>query len=77
MNDFLVFNVIFKYKNWRFLYEKSFEELEGTDLIIYCIYECGDQNHAYDVPLPKIFPSLGSGGGFRKKKRDDDENKFA
>ena len=57
--------------------KKSFDELEGLDLIVDCIYEGGTRGDAGDDPLPKLFPSLGSGGGFRKKKRDDDAGKFA
>lgn len=55
----------------------SFEELEGADLIVDCIYEGGNKNNLSSEPLTKLFPSLGSGGGFRKVKRKDNPRKFA
>lgn len=57
--------------------KKSFEELEGSDLIIDCIYEGGNQNNLADDPLSKIFPKCGNMGGFRKVHRNDDRTKPA
>lgn len=51
--------------------KKSFEELEGADLIIDCIYEGGNQKNAGDDPLHKLFPKCGTQGGFRKVNRKD------
>ena len=57
--------------------KKSFEELEGTELIIDCIYEGGTQpNHSAD-PLHYIFPKCGVSGGFRKVNRNDGSGKPA
>ena len=55
----------------------SFEDLEGADLIIDCIYEGGDAGNKSSEPLPKLFPKCGNGGGFRKVNRKDDKNKPA
>lgn len=49
--------------------KKSFEELEGADLIIDCIYEGGKQKNVGDDPLHKLFPKCGTQGGFRKVNR--------
>lgn len=55
----------------------SFDNLEGSDLIIDCIYEGGNQpNHAAE-PLSKIFPKCGVSGGFRKVNRNDGSGKPA
>ena len=34
----------------------NFNELEGAELIIDCIYEGGNQKNLADDPLSKIFP---------------------
>lgn len=57
--------------------KKSFEELEGADLIIDCIYEGGNQKNAGDDPLHKLFPKCGTQGGFRKVNRKDNSKKPA
>ncbi len=44
----------------------NFNELEGAELIIDCIYEGGNQKNLADDPLSKIFPKCGNMGGFRK-----------
>lgn len=56
---------------------KRFDELDGVDLIVDCIYEGGTQGNAGDDPLSKIFPRCGTSGGFRKVTRYDDNEKFA
>ena len=57
--------------------KKTFNELEGAELIIDCIYEGGTQpNHAAD-PLHYIFPKCGVNGGFRKVNRKDGSGKPA
>lgn len=56
----------------------SFKEVKGADLIVDCIYEGGTEyNDLRDEPLRRLFPSLGTGGGFRKVKRKDGSGKFA
>ena len=55
--------------------KKSFEELEGADLIIDCIYEGGNQKNVGDDPLHKLFPKCGTQGGFRKVNRKDNSKK--
>ena len=56
----------------------GFDELEGADLYIDCIYEGGSENkHAGDEPLHILLPKCGTGGGFRKVNREDDSEKPA
>lgn len=55
----------------------NFNELEGAELIIDCIYEGGNQKNLADDPLSKIFPKCGNMGGFRKVHREDDRSKPA
>ena len=41
----------------------GFDELEGADLYIDCIYEGGSENkHAGDEPLHILLPKCGTGG---------------
>ena len=44
----------------------SFEDLNGADLIIDCIYEGGSQSDLSAEHLSKIFPKFRIVGGFRK-----------
>lgn len=48
----------------------SFDELEGSDLIIDCVYEGGTNKNLSSEPLPKLFPKCGNRGGFRKVNRN-------
>lgn len=38
----------------------SFDELEGSDLIIDCVYEGGTNKNLSSEPLPKLFPKCGN-----------------
>lgn len=50
----------------------SFDDLEGADLIIDCVYEGGNTyKNVKDDPLHKLFPRCGNLGGFRKVDRSD------
>lgn len=60
-----------------FFMKISFDELEGADLIIDCIYEGGSQPNLSAEPISKIFPKCGVNGGFRKVNRDDGTGKPA
>ena len=55
----------------------SFDDLEGADLIIDCIYEGGNQGGTRADPLSKLFPKCGNLGGFRKVNRADGSGKPA
>lgn len=55
----------------------SFDELEGSDLIIDCVYEGGNQGNTSADPLSKLFPKCGNLGGFRKVNRTDGSGKPA
>lgn len=55
----------------------SFDNLEGADLIIDCIYEGGNQGNTSADPLSKLFPKCGNLGGFRKVNREDGSGKPA
>ena len=55
----------------------SFDNLEGSELIIDCIYEGGSENNLSAEPLHKLFPKCGVNGGFRKVNRDDGSGKPA
>lgn len=57
--------------------KRSFEELEGADLIVDCIYEAGAKTNWGGEPLIKLFPKLGTAGGIRKYRRDDNHDKQA
>ena len=57
--------------------KKSFDDLEGADLIIDCIYEGGNQGGTRADPLSKLFPKCGNLGGFRKVNRADGSGKPA
>lgn len=55
-----------------------FEEVEGADLIVDCIYEGGTEFHDLrDEPLTKLFPKCETSGGFRTNLRDDESGKLA
>lgn len=55
----------------------SFEELDGADLIVDCIYEGGNPNDWSGEPLKKLFPKCGVAKGFRTVRREDKSGKFA
>ena len=55
----------------------SFDQLEGAELIIDCIYEGGTQPNLSAEPISKIFPKCGVNGGFRKVNRADGSGKPA
>lgn len=58
----------------------SFEDLEGADLIVDCIYEGGNPNNWSGEPLRKLLPkgaTGGTGGGFRRVNRKDGTGKPA
>lgn len=57
--------------------EIEFNNLQGTDLVIDCIYKGGTAGNVGDDPLSKIFPQLGNMSGFRKKARNDNSGKLA
>lgn len=49
-----------------------FDDLEGSDLIIDCIYEGGKRyKNVKDEPLHVLFPKCGNLGGFRRVDRED------
>lgn len=54
----------------------EFDDLINSDLFIDCVYKGGKNNNVGDDPLSKLL-GTGNSGGFRKRKRDDDGNKFA
>ena len=55
----------------------EFNDLEGRDLIIDCIY-CGDNTHGNinDEPLHKLFPKCGNQGGFRPVYKIDENGRY-
>lgn len=57
--------------------EVEFEDLQGSDLVVDCVYKGGRAGNVGDDPLSKIFPKLGNQSGFRKVKRNDNSGKFA
>lgn len=54
----------------------EFNDLKDSDLYIDCVYKGGKNNNVGDDPLSKLL-GTGNSGGFRKRKRDDDNSKFA
>lgn len=55
----------------------KFEDVEGQDLIIDCVYAGGNQGNYSSEPLIKLLPKCGSSGGFRKVNRTDGSKKPA
>ena len=55
----------------------EFDALENADLVVDCIYRGGNSGNKSDEPLLKLIPRCESGGGFRKKKREDGSGKLA
>ena len=49
----------------------AFDELEGSDLTIDCIYAGGTKGDFSDDPLTKLFPKCGNQSGFRRVSRKD------
>lgn len=52
----------------------SWDELEGSNLVIDCIYEGGENNYSGE-PFKRLFPKLGTNGGVRYVLREDGSEK--
>lgn len=54
-----------------------FDELPSADLYVDAVYEGGEVSNLSSEPLRKLFPKLGTSGGFRKVNRNDGSGKPA
>ncbi len=55
----------------------NFEDLEGSDLIVNCIYKGGDANNHSADPLKELLPKSGSAKGIRYFCREDNNDEIA